>query len=98
MHKCSDNYCMAKSGNCRFKFPKNLQNEEFVMKIQDDKDYPNILIQRNNRYVNNFNEDILLRCRSNMDIQKISNPTSVVQYICLYITKKEPKEKNLQNM
>ncbi|XP_052130984.1 uncharacterized protein LOC127751444 [Frankliniella occidentalis] len=84
-HSCSTSYCLKKRNrivrDCRFGFPKDLQ-ESSELSVSDGGH--EIVFQRNDQFVNNFNPWILQTWRSNIDFSPIVSERILYKYIAKY--------------
>ena len=92
------NYCLHKTGRCRFGFPykpcnhtKLVSNLDVVSDRQKCKFYETAR-NSSDAYINAYNPTILLHWQANMDIQVIGNAESAAYYVCAYLCKSEPED------
>lgn len=82
---------------CRFGYPHPISATTRIrdlsdkLRVRGDRD---IVLKRRQQdvWINNYNRPILKLWRSNIDVQPISNPHAVINYILSYITKDEKSE------
>lgn len=95
-HRHSD-YCLRKTGCCRFGFPFREMKETCILSNVDLQS--NIIKGKfyeterttDDCYINAFNPVILNHWQANMDIQVIGNCESAAYYVCAYLCKAEPE-------
>lgn len=85
---------------CRFDFPKKLRNKTTLANVYNartGRSAVKVLMKRNHSYLNNYNPDILVNWRANMDLQLLCNPHAAGQYACAaYVSKVDvPDQHNL---
>lgn len=97
--QCTKGYCLRWNGTqfvCRFKFPKELQQESTLQK--DDKGRWVYTPLRNDAKLNQYNLFIAQTWRANTDFQIITSEHAVVNYIAKYASKSEPASTSLMEM
>ena len=85
---------------CRYGFPRNLLKiiEDILGHVQDDplrKDLRNLLLERNDTLLNNFEEHLLLMNLGNIDWRALLNLWSVLEYLTKYNAKAGKGSKHL---
>ena len=88
-HTCrADGYCKSAKGGCRFGFPIEktaLTHIEFVELNGQVK--ANILIKRNDPWMNSHNRLTAHNWRGNVDMQIILDQQAAINYMVKYVTK-----------
>ncbi|KAE8751258.1 hypothetical protein FOCC_FOCC002086 [Frankliniella occidentalis] len=96
--KCSDGYCIrynkkTKSKGCRFKFPKALQEARDLV-LNENNQYE-LVTERNDPLLNNFNPYILQTWRANIDFTPVLSKQALINYLAKYISQPEKESKQL---
>ena len=93
MHsKCSPDYCYKVNKNtnkreCRFKFPKPMQNNPSIEKGENGN--LEFKPRRNDPRLNKFNKLIIQLWRANIDIASVISKRALISYLAKYISKCE---------
>ena len=81
----------AKKNYCRFNFPRQPSDSTYL-KEEDDTGRPLVLKRSEDEiFINNYHPRILKLCRSNMDIQVITDENGLAFYVAKYVAKAEPE-------
>ncbi|KAK3920914.1 hypothetical protein KUF71_010151 [Frankliniella fusca] len=96
--KCSDGYCIrynkkTKSKGCRFKFPKALQEATHL--VLNENNQFELVTERNDPLLNNYNPYILQTWRANIDFTPVLSKQALINYLAKYISKPEKESKQL---
>lgn len=94
-HRHSD-YCLRKTGRCRFGFPFREMKETCILSNVDLQSNIKGKFYETERttddcYINAFNAVILNHWQANMDIQVIGSCESAAYYVCAYLREAEPE-------
>jgi hypothetical protein len=92
-HVCNGNSsCRKKQNECRFGFPKNLQDKTVVETSVSTDGTPSfkVKLKRKVSTINNYSPHLLSCWRANMDLQLIGNAYGAAEYAGAYISKAEP--------
>ncbi|KAK3923346.1 ATP-dependent DNA helicase [Frankliniella fusca] len=89
-HTCSKTYCLKRGkrivNDCRFGFPKDLEESSQIIENDNGLD---IVFERNDQLVNNYNPWVLQTWRSNIDFSPIISERILYKYIAKYASKCE---------
>jgi len=99
--RCTEGNCLrfnkkSKKTECRFKFPKDLQ-ESTKLVITEDNDVE-LLTARNDPKLNKYNEYMIAGWRANLDVSPVLSRRALVNYLTKYISKSETKSKDLTDI
>ncbi len=96
-HSHKPDYCLKRSGLCRFGFPYRVCRKTQLMSNVDIASnqtrgrFYETKRSENSLYINAYNPMILRHFRSNMDLQIVGKAESVAYYVCAYLLKSEPQ-------
>ena len=96
--RCSAAYCLRTSygqQSCRFGYPKPLQGETVITEENNDIE---VLTNKNDSLINNFNLVQLQSRRANVDLQYCISCQKVVQYCAKYATKCESHSQTVKEV
>lgn len=90
--KCANDYCFkinkkTKKRECRFKFPKQMQEEATIER--GDNNELEFKPKRNDPRLNKFNRFIIQLWRANIDIAPVISKRALLAYLAKYISKSE---------
>ncbi|CAG8622461.1 21469_t:CDS:2 [Cetraspora pellucida] len=85
-------YCLRVNStgqqNCRFGYPKETTESTY---LRDNNGQPELIMARNDPYINPHNRLQLQGWRANVDLKPILNMNATIQYISKYTSKSEPR-------
>lgn len=107
--RCSTAYCLRKKHNstdltCRFNFPlelcqqTELKFEEVISRDNNVHYKANIVMKRNDAWLNNHQQIMLQNWRANCDIQVVIDHYACLEYLAKYAAKREPRSPLLKQV
>ncbi|GBM38274.1 hypothetical protein AVEN_17720-1 [Araneus ventricosus] len=100
IHRHTHTYHKSNTETCRFAFPRERCEQTRIAPPSSDEFISNggrfCTLKRttNEKWVNNYNQEILKFLNANMDIQPCGSNVSIAHYIAKYISKTEPANVN----
>ncbi|XP_028394469.1 uncharacterized protein LOC114518663 [Dendronephthya gigantea] len=105
--RCSPAYCLKKKrvdlpAECRFGFPKPLQEETaLIYEVRGKKNksvHSELQTKRNDERLNSHNRVMLENWRANVDLQVIVDEKACARYMAKYAAKGEPRSKSASDI
>src|SRR4051794_17040053 len=91
--RCSPSYCIRvnRTGQqtCRFGYPKDHNDRTYI--CEDQHGQPELVLKRNDPYINPHNRMQLQGWRANVDLKPVLSIHAALQYISKYASKSEPR-------
>src|SRR3954451_13709712 len=91
--RCSPSYCIHvnRTGQqtCRFGYPKDHNDHTYI--CEDQHGQPELVLKRNDPYINPHNRMQLQGWRANVDLKPVLSIHAALQYISKYASKSEPR-------